>query len=386
MAAYEFRLADFAYIATGAAVLGSGGGGSYADALNLLKELEGWSGYVVVADYDGITPACVLAMMGSPDAGDTLKLADVQAAITNTLGTIEQASGTAFGCVIPVEIGALNSLVPLIAAAMSNNNLWVVNGDGAGRAVPQLVETTYSDAANLAVSPCVLGNEANGTSGDVQSAVLNVATTEQAESLARGVVSESFGSIAGFAAWVSNASNEFALRDNYVPGTLAQAWALGQFMLTSSATPTTAQMASQIAEITGRMTAPVLTNFYITQVTQSTSGGFDAGIVRLDNTPDQNSSTETHYLYNLNESLIMYSNLSTSPDIVAPDSICYYSEATGRGFTNSVEDLATYNGTGVPVSVIKVTAVPQFYSAGGVLSSFATLLRNIGYAGALPSN
>lgn len=386
MTTYEYGITDFQYIAAGAAVLGSGGGGSYSDALNLLNELSGWTGCVVVADYDGMTPACVLAMMGSPDAGDTLKLADVQAAITNTMSAIERASATTFGCIAPVEIGALNSLVPLIAAAMSNNALWVVNGDGAGRAVPQLVETTYSEAANLAVSPCVLGNDANASSGDVQSAVLNVVTTAQAEALARGVVSESFGSIAGFAAWVSNSSNGFALSGNYVPGTLTQARALGQYMLTSSTTPTTAQMAMQISTITNRTATPVLTNFYITQVSQSTSGGFDAGIVRLDNTPDQSTSTETHYLYNLNESLIMYSNLSSVPDIVAPDSICYYSEASGCGFTNSVDDLARYNGTGVPVSIIKITAVPQFYNAGGVLTSFASLLRNIGYAGALPVN
>ena len=386
MATYEYGITDFRFIAAGAAVLGSGGGGSYCDALNLLNDLSGWTGNVTVADYDGVTPACVLAMMGSPDAGDTLKLADVEAAITNTMSTIERASETTFGCVAPVEIGALNSLVPLIAAVMSNSSLWVVNGDGAGRAVPQLVETTYSEGANLVVSPCVLGNDANGASGDVQSAVLNVMTTAQAEALARGVVSESFGSIAGFAAWVSNASNGFALSGNYVPGTLAQAWALGQYMLMSSTHPTTAQMAAQIASITNRAATPVLTNFYITQVSQSTSGGFDAGIVRLDNTPDQNTSTETHYLYNLNESLIMYSSLSSIPDIVAPDSICYYSEDSGRGFTNSVDDLAQYNGTGVPVIVIKVTAVPQFYNAGGVLTSFASLLRNIGYAGALPVN
>ena len=48
-----------------------------------------------------------------------------------------------------------------------------------------------------------------------------------------------------------------------------------------------------------------------------------SGIIRRDNAPDPAQSTETHYLYNLNENLIMYSAASTTSDIIAPDSIWY---------------------------------------------------------------
>ncbi|MEN3156935.1 hypothetical protein ABC502_00965 [Alkalimonas sp. NCh-2] len=63
---------------------------------------------------------------------------------------------------------------------------------------------------------------------------------------------------------------------------------------------------------------------------------------------------------------------------------------TGRGFSNASDDLALYydattgQSTGVPVSVIRVQTAAQLYQATGVLSSFSGLLRNIGYAGALP--
>lgn len=384
MATYEYGITDFRYIAAGAAVLGSGGGGSYTDAVNVINELSNqWGGSVLVQDYDGTSNCCVLAMMGSPDAGDTLKLSDVEAAIVNTVNAIQGATGVPLACVVPVEVGPLNSLIPLIAAAMSSNSLWVVDGDGAGRAVPELVQTTYSGAANLPTSPCALANDAQSPA-DIQSAILNASTAAQIEALSRGVVSASFGSIAGIAAWGSNASNEYALKGNYIQSTLTQARTLGQYMLTNGAMPT-AQIADAISGITGRTATAVVTNFYITQVTQTTAGGFDTGLVRLDNTPDQSNSTETHYLYNLNESLIMYSSLSSVPDIIAPDSICYYSESTGLGFSNAADDLATYNGTGKMVSIIKVTAAPQLYNAPGVLDSFAGLLKNIGYAGALPA-
>ena len=135
----------------------------------------------------------------------------------------------------------------------------------------------------------------------------------------------------------------------------------------------------------------MVTNFFITSVSQSTSSAsLDSGIIRLDNAPNPAQSTETHYLYNLNENLIMYSAASTTPDIIAPDSICYYSESTGRGFSNASDDLAQYfdattgRSTGNQVSVIAVQTAPQLYNTPGVVASFAALLRNIGYAGGMP--
>jgi hypothetical protein len=151
-------------------------------------------------------------------------------------------------------------------------------------------------------------------------------------------------------------------------------------------------VAGAITTITGRSASAVVTNFFITSVTQSTSSAsLDSGIIRLDNTQDPSLSTETHYLYNLNENLIMYSSASVAPDVIAPDSICYYSESTGRGFSNASDDLALYfdaatgKSTGQMVSVIAVRTAPQLYNTPGVVASFAGLLRNMGYAGAMPS-
>ena len=79
------------------------------------------------------------------------------------------------------------------------------------------------------------------------------------------------------------------------------------------------------------------------------------------------------------------------PDTIAPDSICYYSESTGQGLSNASDDLTAYfdattgKSTGNTVSIIQVTAAPQLYQSPGVVASFAGLLRNMGYAGAMPS-
>jgi hypothetical protein len=360
--------------------------------VNIIKEFEatGWSGAIPVQEYDGATNCCVLAMMGSPDAAANMTLSDVNHSIANTISTFQQAAGFVLSCVIPVEIGAINTIVPFLAAAQADNSIsWIVDGDGAGRAVPELPQTSYGGSLNLAVSPGSLANNA-GTLTAIQSATLKAGSAAQMEALAGGITS-AFGSFAGIALWPSNISNQYALSGNYIKNTVSQTRALGQFLLTATTPPPTAIVACKIADLTDRAAAPVLTNFYITAITQSTtSGSLDAGIIRLDNSPDQSKSTETHYLYNLNENLIMYSSLCSAPNIIAPDSICYYSESNGLGFSNATNDLALYfnsetgKSTGSTVSIIKVNAAPTLCKTPGVVASFAGLLRNIGYAGVLP--
>jgi len=392
MSGFEYGMADFQAVAAGAAVLASGGGGSYQDALAILQQLadSGWNGTVAVQDYDGATNGCVLAIIGSPDAADNLTLANVANAIRNTITVLEASTGFSLGCVIPVEIGPINSLVPLIAAALSNGKLWVVNGDGAGRAVPELPQTTFGGSPDLAPGPCALASDEAAASA-VESAVLNASSAAKVETLAGGVVA-GFGGYSGIALWPSNAGNGYALSGNYIAGTLTQARALGQLLLNAATPPTTAEVAFAIAAITGRAATATVTNFYITAVTQSTSSAsLDSGIIRLDIAPVPSDSTQTHYLYNLNENLILYSISSAAPNTLAPDSICYYSESTGRGFSNASDDLAAYfnaatgKSTGNTVSVIEVTAASQLYKSPGVVASFAGLLRHMGYAGAMPA-
>ncbi|MBV7539817.1 DUF917 family protein [Acidovorax sp. sic0104] len=389
---YSYGLTDFQAIATGAAVLASGGGGSYTDACSIVQELanQGFSGTVKVQDYDGATPACVLAIMGSPDAASSLDLAAIQNSISNTLAVQQGLTGMQVGALIPVEIGPINSLVPLIGAAMSGGSVWVVNGDGAGRAVPELPQTTFTAPSGPAPSPAVLASDAP-TLVAAEYAVLGSTTASGIESLAGGVVG-GFGGYSGIAMWPSNAMNQFALSGSYIAGTLEQARALGLQMLQAVTPLSTSEVATAIQNLTGRAASAVVTNFYVTSVTQSTSSAtsLDSGIIRLDNAQDPSQSTATHYLYNLNENLIMYSASSTSPDIIAPDSICYYSESTGRGFSNANDDLAVYfdaatgRSTGQTVSVISVQTAPQLYNTPGVVASFAGLLRKIGYAGGMP--
>jgi len=392
MAAQPWELSDIFDAAAGAAILGSGGGGGYQDALLILEQLgldPNWSGTVTLNDYDGSTACSVIFMMGSPDAAGQMSLAELSACIGNALAVQTSTCGFTPGCAIPIETGPINSLVPVIAAALNLGGVgWVVDGDGAGRAVPELPQTTFAGAVGLPVSPCVVADNAVIAS-QVQSGVLATTTTPKAESLAGAVVS-AFGSFAGVSMWPSSAANGYALSGQYIAGTLEQCRALGNCLRTQ--TPDTAAVAAQITTLTGRSASAVVTNYYITQVTEATSAAsLDAGVIRLDTDPNPAKSTNTVFLYNMNENLIAYSSNQATPLIIAPDSICYYSEDEVAGFSNATPDLAVYydfstnQSTGKKVSLIQVTAAAQLVATPGVLQSFATLLRSIGYAGALPA-
>ncbi len=389
MASTTYGCDDFQSICAGAAILASGGGGSFQNALSILKQLaQSWSGTITVQDYDGATAACVVAMMGSPDAGDALTLADIQNSTRNTLQVLQQGTGYPAGCVIPVEIGAINSLVPLIAAAASGGKLWVVDGDGAGRAVPQLPQTTFAGAPSLPVGPCALATS-DSDPALVESALLNAPGAEKMEHLAAGVVG-GFGGFSGIALWPSDRDNNFGLKNHYIPGTLSQLQGLGRYLRAGSPRSTT-DVAQAIQGATRRATSVVVRNFYITGVRQATSAAsLDTGMIQLDNNPDPAKSTDTRIIYNMNENLLMYNASLSVPDVVAPDSICYYSEWSGRGFSNADNDLAQFfdaatgTSTGKPVSILKIATDPMLYATPGVKASFAQLLRSIGYAGALP--
>jgi hypothetical protein len=121
VAVQEYGIIDLQYIAAGAAILAGGGGGSYGDAVNVLDELAatGWRGTIQARDYDGATPCCVPAMMGSPDAAVSMTPADVENSIANTVSTFEQATGATLGCVIPVEIGNLNESLIMYSSLSS---------------------------------------------------------------------------------------------------------------------------------------------------------------------------------------------------------------------------------------------------------------------------
>lgn len=126
---------------TGAAFLGTGGGGDpYIGGLMLKKAIERRGPVEVIRSIKGSNAHIVgSAMMGAPivmiekvPSGDEAHKA---------LKMYSELTGRKVEYITPLEIGGVNSTIPLIVA--STLGLPVLDGDGMGRAFPELQMTTF---------------------------------------------------------------------------------------------------------------------------------------------------------------------------------------------------------------------------------------------------
>lgn len=363
---------DITNVAIGGALLGSGGGGSFTEALSVLSDVP--ADYQVnVTSIDGLgrtTSFAVVAFLGSPSAGENLTLNDISLALDITIWHLSRVAGYSIGAYAPAEIGPMNTIIPLLVPYATRGEIAVVDGDGAGRAVPKIEQVTY--AGVLPVSPVVLGNK--GTDGDNLAIDLMVPNATDAENLARAVAAgNDLGGFVGIGLFSTPDSNN--LPEAILPGTIGQAKELGTFM--AAGKRSTSDIISFISGSLQRETTLIVQGT-LQSVTQTTSGGFDVGQVVI----EDSQTGDTYTIYNLNENLIMYNSASPAPVVAAPDSICYYSDDTGCSFSNATADITPYlNKT---ISVMKVAALPKFASDQGILNSFKSTIKSIGYAGKLP--
>ena len=149
-------------LALGSAVLGSGGGGNPHIGAMLLKQAmeDEHIESVAVTPFDEIDSSHFLissAGIGSPAIGIE-KIANGQE-YHFAFRKLEEFLSRRASHVSPVEIGGINSLIPFIAAIRLK--LPVADGDGEGRAFPELQMTTFS-ALGLRASPmCIVDEKRN---------------------------------------------------------------------------------------------------------------------------------------------------------------------------------------------------------------------------------
>jgi len=181
----QIGIDDMADIALGGAFLGTGGGGDpYIGRLLAEQALREHGPVDVLAvddlhDDDLIVP---VAMMGAPTVMlEKLPQGDEANA---ALATLQMLIGKKARAVFCIEAGGLNSTIPIAVAATAG--LPIVDGDGMGRAFPelQMVSMTLHD---ISACPMVMADEKGN------SIVLNTVDNLSTEKFARAITVEMGG-------------------------------------------------------------------------------------------------------------------------------------------------------------------------------------------------
>jgi DUF917 family protein len=133
---------DVDAIALGAGILGTGGGGNpYLGRLQVQQHLDRGSriGVIPVEEIDNQAVVVSLGTMGAPTVG--IEKIPQGRETYHALRAMETLLGKPIDALIAAEIGGANSMEPLIVAAQTG--LPVLDGDGMGRAFPELQMSTF---------------------------------------------------------------------------------------------------------------------------------------------------------------------------------------------------------------------------------------------------
>ena len=345
----------------GACILGVGGGGPRVLGESLLRSLDGMAlpRIVLPEDVPDTAQMAVSACAGSPTAAvvDPFPFAVATAAFTGLAAHL----GVQFDHVLPGELGAGNSFIPMLVAAQLG--LPLVDASGARRAMTTLPEATFA-ASGVPISPVVA---ADGKT----KVVFSADSAEQADPVLRAIMSSgTFPDFAGVAMWAQSGDT---MKRAAIGGTLAYARELG-------ATLRQARGKDPVEAVRAFLKGKVLFRGKIIAATEQSTGGFDVGRITLQSLDGSAQCT----VYNQNENLIAWSSQKPSPLGMGPDLLCWLT-AEGEPFTNAAPDIAKFvqgPGKATNKEVVLIGAPsPRPSRAKSIVSAYMSILQQIGYAG-----
>lgn len=173
----KLTVEDLVDVGRGAAFLGTGGGGDpYVGRMLASSAIRDFGMPEIIQPEDLADDAfvCTVAMLGAPTVliekaacGD-----DVDLVITR----MEKYTGRKIEAILPVEIGGVNSMLPIMAAARSG--LPLINADGMGRAFPEIQMVSFN-IHGVSCTPVVICDD------HLNTLVVETGNAKRAEDLVR---------------------------------------------------------------------------------------------------------------------------------------------------------------------------------------------------------
>ncbi|WP_267554979.1 DUF917 domain-containing protein [Rhizobium rhizogenes] len=313
---YLLKEEDLLPLSIGAALLGTGGGGNPYVGMLRARELIRKGAEVRIIPLDALEDGDWVAEVGgigAPVVG--VEKIEEGGECYRAMRAVEETAGVKVSAVISAEIGGSNSIEPIIAAAMAG--LPVVDGDGMGRAFPEVQMTTYM-IYGADVSPAAIADE----KGNVV-VFKDIIDMFWLERFARDVA-VAMGAGAGFA--VAPMRGDFVKR-TAVPGTVSQALAIGRTVLDARAKRQ--NVVERVVETTG---AKLFFTGKIVDIRRELTGGFARGHAIIAGTGDWTGSQACIAIQN--ENLVLW--IDEKPAVMVPDLIMNLEIDTGEPITTEM--------------------------------------------------
>ncbi len=347
----------------GATLLGGGGGGSIQSGLDLLDKFKTDHPekpiQITIYDTDEMNPnsyAAVTAGMGAPTA---IKKIDFSAYAINAFAALQEMASKmdpprSLKYSFAIELGGFNTFVPILISLV--NKIPLIDGDGAGRAVPAL-NTLLLHINGCATSPLAM---ADGDNNKITIEMVNSYDAVLAEEIGRHICM-AFNMMSGLSGWMVQRKD---IKERLVCGSITLSEKVGQILRRC------ARKGDDVfAELTNKSIVECK-KFCIGKVIKMETlvdKGFDCGkLVVVSN----NDEWVVHFQ---NENLVVTKN--GKPMMTVPDIICTYDAATGKPLTNA--DI--YEGMDIVIGAIKVDN--KWWKNPNMFGIWEPFLNRVGYTG-----
>ncbi|HEW63532.1 DUF917 domain-containing protein [Fervidicoccus fontis] len=347
-------------IVWGATLLGSGGGGSSENGLQLVKEIKKLGKSIKLLELEDIKEnyhIATVAGMGAPLALKEKGFNKEALYAFEALEKLYNLAGIKIDAIMPVETGGFNSLVPFYVAAYKD--LPIADFDGAGgRAVPELGTLLYR-LYKIPSSPLTLANKRGDTIAIWLEDPLDAKTGEE---ISRHIT-VAFEMLSGIAGWVITGWQA----KNYMnPKSLSNTIEVGKAI----------EDAKNAGKDPVKAAVDILKGYElfrgtITSIDVKTMEGFDFGRTTLEGMG--NYSGKKFYIDFKNENMIAWKR-ENEPAAMAPDLICLIT-LDGTPVTNA--DIKI----GMKIAAIGFASGKKWRDAPNFFEAWKPILTKMGYKG-----
>ncbi len=334
---------DIVDILTGCIILGTGGGGDYDEGMRLIEEAESLGKEFILADINEIpdeailmTPYFLGALTGY-ECDKTKHLPKTEEKpILLAVNKMESYLNTSVYGTVACELGGENTAVPMYVAAMKGG--YIVDADIAGRAVPEVTNSTYY-INGLPAAPVVVANAFGETV-----IIEELHDDERSEQVLRSFAQSSNNSVSA----VDHAMKCKDIRHALIPNTISKAQGLGKVY--REAKDANDDVAKAVAD---SMDGKKVFEGLVTEFTWDTVDGFTEGHVII--TDENNNELKVWFK---NENLMSW--LNGEVFVTLPDLICLFDQ------DNKIPIATPEFKNGMKIAVVILDAPDAFKTEKGL--------------------